>query len=353
MMLEGCLSGGLISRGDILFDPYRKEAETALQAVIDAAKLARAIQTEIQSSAMEKHDHTPVTVADFAAQAVISFQLEEAFPQNVLVAEEGTTALHSAEGEDTLRRVVDAVRSLLPHADQETVSAWIDRGSGEPGSRFWVLDPVDGTKGFLRGEQYAVALGLIEDGQVVLGALGCPNLNHGMQPSLGGQGSAVLAVRGQGAWAASLEGEILHRLYVSGQRDSMGARLLRSAESAHTDEQKMAHLIDALDIQASPICMDSQAKFAVLASGHAELIIRLNPPKQPDRKENIWDQAPGSLVVQEAGGRVTDLAGRDLDFTAGRQLHRNLGVIVSNGYLHEAALHAIHDLGYDRLPENA
>jgi 3'(2'), 5'-bisphosphate nucleotidase len=194
---------------------------------------------------------------------------------------------------------------------------------------------------------------LIEDGQVMLGALGCPNLDRDLQSALGGEGSVVLAVRGQGSWVASLQGEVLHRLHVSDERSPASARLLRSFESAHTDEQKMAQLIDALAIQPAPVQMDSQAKFAVLAAGHAELIFRLNPPSQTDRRENIWDQAPGSLVVQEAGGRVTDLLGNELDFTAGRQLHRNLGVVVSNDHLHEAALQAIRNLGVDTFTEHA
>ena len=52
----------------------------------------------------------------------------------------------------------------------------IDHGNGEPADLFWTLDPIDGTKGFLRGDQYAVALALIKEGKPVLGVLGCPNL---------------------------------------------------------------------------------------------------------------------------------------------------------------------------------
>ncbi|HEY70528.1 MAG TPA: 3'(2'),5'-bisphosphate nucleotidase [Anaerolineae bacterium] len=336
-----------------MFDVYRKETEIAVRAVSEAVQLVRAIQAEVQSPSMQKEDYSPVTVADFAAQALIAFHLKENLPHDVLVAEEDSSVLQNAQGEEILRNIVDAVRRLLPLADRDTVSAWIDRGSGELCSRFWVLDPVDGTKGFLRGGQCVVALALIEDGRVVLGVLGCPNLDQDLRPALGGDGSIVLAVRGQGSWVAPLQGEFLQRLQVSTERSPTRARLLRSFESAHTDEEKMAKLIDALAIQPTPIPMDSQAKIAVLAAGHAELIFRLNPPGQPDRRENIWDQAPGSLVVQEAGGRVTDWMGHELDFTAGRQLNRNLGVVVSNGHLHGAALQAIQNLGVDPSTEHA
>ena len=57
-----------------------------------------------------------------------------------------------------------------------------------------------------------------------------------------------------------------------------------------------------------------------------------------DPSEQIWDQAAGALLVEEAGGRVTDLEGRPLDFGVGRRLDRNFGVLATNGRLHDAAL---------------
>jgi len=85
--------------------------------------------------------------------------------------------------------------------------------------------------------------------------------------------------------------------------------------------------------------MDSQAKHAVIAAGMAELMIRL-PPTQ-EFHDKIWDQAAGSLIIEEAGGRVTDMRGHSLDFGTGRMLVRNEGVIASNGHLHAAVLDAL------------
>ena len=60
----------------------------------------------------------------------------------------------------------------------DEICSWIDHGGAvHYRERFWTLDPIDGTKGFLRGEQYAVALALIEGGEVVVAALACPNLD--------------------------------------------------------------------------------------------------------------------------------------------------------------------------------
>ena len=69
----------------------------------------------------------------------------------------------------------------------------------------WTLDPIDGTKGFLRGEQYAVCLALIIDAQVQLGVMGCPNLLQDASNPSGPRGCIFVAVRGQGAYQLSLE----------------------------------------------------------------------------------------------------------------------------------------------------
>ncbi len=128
---------------------------------------------------------------------------------------------------------------------------------------------------------------------------------------------------------------------MSEQEDSKRARLLRSAEAAHTDLNALDEIAQHLGIGAEAVRMDSQAKYSVLAAGEGELLFRLISPKMPDYKEKIWDQAAGSLVVQEAGGRVSDLDGLDLDFKQGRMLLNNRGVLATNGILHETALEAI------------
>jgi len=242
------------------------------------------------------------------------------------------------------------VKQVCPDASGTDVLDWIDRGAGEPAARFWTLDPIDGTKGFLRGQQYAVALALIEEGEVVVGALGMPNLNVSMEEDIDGAGSLVVAVRGEGAWAAAAGGKDFTRLQVSSRVDPGLVRVLRSYESGHTNVSQIDVFVGQMGITHPPVRMDSQAKFAVLAGGQGELILRLLSPSRPDYHEKIWDQAAGSIVIEEAGGRVTDLAGRALDFTRGRELLNNTGVLVSNGALHAAALAALRELGADQRP---
>ncbi len=318
-----------------------KEARFALDAVRKAVELVRQVQREMVAPALTKKDRSPVTVADFAAQAVVGYLLGEEFGDDPLVGEEDAGELRDAEQRGTLLQVTQFVGRMVAGATPEAVCRWIDRGGAEPAARFWTLDPVDGTKGFLRGEQYVVALALVVEGQVQLGVLGCPNLSDGCRDEIDGPGSLVCAVAGEGTWTTPMGGGKFQRLRVSGRDDPAEARLLRSVESGHTNVESIGRFVRAMGIEADPALMDSQAKYAVLAAGAGDLLLRLLSPAKPDYREKIWDNAAGSLVVQEAGGRVSDIDGKPLDFTQGRTLAANRGLLASNGQLHDTALKAL------------
>ena len=320
------------------------ELKFALHAVRQAALLVRQVQAEMVSAALTKDDRSPVTVADFAAQALVGCLLDEAFPADPLIGEEDSAVLQTPEERATLERITHFVGQYIPAATPQAVCRWIDRGSASSGDRYWTLDPIDGTKGFLRGDQYAVALALVVDGVVQVGVLGCPNLTVPGHPA--GTGSLVAAARGEGTWAILLDGEATFtQLVVSPQNDPAQARLLRSFESGHTNVSQIDIFAEKLGVRAEPVRMDSQAKYAVLAAGEGELYLRLLSPSRPDYREKVWDQAAGAIVIEEAGGKVTDLDGRPLDFTQGRTLARNRGICASNGVLHEAALQALRAIG--------
>jgi 3'(2'), 5'-bisphosphate nucleotidase len=260
--------------------------------------------------------------------------LADAFPGDALVAEEDSTALRLPEHEPILASIVAALQRAEPSLNGDRVIRAVDRGGGSPGERYWALDPVDGTKGFVRGDQYAVALALIVGGQVQIGILGCPRLSLGT-----GDGSLVFAVRGHGAHRMPLSGEEVTPLHVSSCGDARLASVLRSVEDTHIDVDAVNEVLRRLAVAGPPTRMDSQAKHALVAAGKGELIVRL-PPAAHDR-DWVWDQAAGSIIVEEAGGKVTDARGLELDFSAGRTLARNQGVAVSNGHLHVALLDAL------------
>jgi 3'(2'), 5'-bisphosphate nucleotidase len=334
------------------FDPFCSEADFAVRCVRDACALTQSIEEKMVAPALQKQDRSPVTVADFSVQALVGQRISRSFPDLPLVAEESAKSLQSDQGRMTLDQVVGLLSLHQSGISAEDVAHWIERGQGDPKDRFWILDPVDGTKGFLRGGQYAVALALADHGMIQIGVLGCPHLdlNLGSLNETGmrareSEGVLAVAVRGQGAWASSLAGHNFRRLKVSATSDMADAVILRSYESGHTNEEQMTAFSRELGLQQDPIRLDSQAKYLLLASGWGDLMLRLLSPGAPDYRERIWDQAAGAIIVEEAGGEITDLCGSPLDFTTGRVLVNNRGVLASNRSLHQAALDALLSIG--------
>jgi HAL2 family 3'(2'),5'-bisphosphate nucleotidase len=319
------------------------ELEAAVAAVRDAATVCLSVQKNLITAAtLEKKDRSPVTVADFASQALVCASLAESSAIAAVVGEEDAAELREAGAEQTRDKVVEHVRGVRgAHVSVEQALDWIDLGGVTPDAstdRYWTLDPIDGTKGFLRGEQYAIALALLEQGRVQLGVLGCPNL-----PGPDGQpGCLLTAIRGEGARIQPLSAKGLdgaREIRVSDITDTAAARFCESVESGHSDQDQSAQIAQALGIREEPVRVDSQCKYAIVAQGQAQIYLRL--PTRKDYREKIWDHAAGLIVVEEAGGRVTDVRGQDLDFSHGRKLENNAGVIATNGPIHDRVLEAV------------
>jgi len=317
--------------------PDSRLLELALAAVADAMRLCEAVAADFgEGDAHAKEDRSPVTVADYGSQALILHRLSLATPDLGVVAEEQGEALRLDAG--LRERVAAFTRALSPDVDNASLPDWLDWGahSGGARGRFWTLDPIDGTKGYLRGGQYAVALALIEDGVPVLGVLGCPRYEgtprrapvmfsggHGLPPRL----------------HSLVADEAPIEIRVSAQATVAGARLCESVEAEHTAHGRSAALADRLGLSPDPIRMDSQAKYAAVAHGAACLYMRL--PVKRGYREKIWDHAAGVAVIEAAGGQVSDLNGKPLDFGRGEALEGNRGVLATNGFLHGAVLEAV------------
>ncbi|HIE56983.1 MAG TPA: 3'(2'),5'-bisphosphate nucleotidase, partial [Anaerolineales bacterium] len=138
-----------------MFNINNPELKFVIHAVRQASLLVKQVQAEMVSTALTKDDRSPVTVADFAAQSLIGCMLEETFPADALIGEEDSAVLQTPAEHQTLERITHFVGQYTSNATPEAVCRWIDRGSASSGSRYWTLDPIDGTKGFLRGDQYA------------------------------------------------------------------------------------------------------------------------------------------------------------------------------------------------------
>lgn len=351
---------------------YQQELEAALRVVDAASSAALALQDTIvdQQAAVSKADKdgtgfgvSPVTVADFTVQAVILDVLRFQFPNDRFIAEESSAQLLEA-GESTTAEVVrqfakwrradplPALAAASSDADRTRVCEALDLGTSgcadgwSATGRTWVLDPIDGTKGFLRGQQFCVALALLDQGSPVLGVLGCPNLgSERARPSPDADvetsppGALFWAVQGRGAHARSLPVDAHEDARISVDRTRPADQLVRceSFERAHSSHGRSAQVADELGLSAPALRMDGQGKYGVLARGEGHVFMRL---PRAGYIENVWDHAAGAIVIEEAGGLVTDSAGNKLDFSQGDKLSANVTGIVATcgGELHERIL---------------
>jgi 3'(2'), 5'-bisphosphate nucleotidase len=310
---------------------WEREREVAIDAVAKTCHLCEQVRAEeLSEKTMQKEDRSPVTVADFATQAVISLELLQAFPQDLIMAEEHLAGVTT----DLKEKIVQHVRTSYADLSQDKISSAIDRCThqGGPNGRFWVLDPVDGTKGFLRGDQYAIALALIEHGRVVLGVLGCPNLPLDLAEPDGPKGCLFVATEKEGATLRSVDGSSETLISVSATAEATKGSFCESFESSSTSHSNAARIAEILGIETPPVRIDSQCKYGIVARGDASIYLRL--PSKAGYEEKIWDHAAGWLVVKEAGGEISDVTNRPLDFTTGQTLSRNRGVVATNGKLH-------------------
>ncbi|KAF8550794.1 3(2),5-bisphosphate nucleotidase HAL2 [Imleria badia] len=338
--------------------PYAFEKQVALAAVRRACTLTSSVFNKlVKNETLTKGDKSPVTVGDYSAQAVVNTILGHAFPADPIVGEEDAAELRQETGDALKNRIVALANEALT-GDLRTgeTSDWglgpgqertpeelldvIDRGSDQGGrvGRRWTLDPIDGTKGFLRGGQYAVCLALIVDGQVVLGVIGCPNLPVKSDEPDGPKGCIFVAVKGQGAEQTTLAGD--HSVPLTIPPFGPGTlNFLESVEAAHADLAFNNRVSELLNITRAPTRMDSQAKYGCLARGDGGAYLRM--PTGTGYQEKIWDHASGSLLVQECGGIITDSRDEPLDFGLGRTLGENYGVIAAGKDVHARVLAAV------------
>ncbi len=230
-----------------------------LEALLPIARAAGAVIMDIYASDFEVHakkDASPVTQADEAAEQVICAALHALTPDIPVVAEEAFSA--------GLR--------------------W------ELGRRFWLVDPLDGTREFVnRNGEFTVNIALIEDCVPVLGVVYAPAI-----------GKLYAGAVGVGSFV-----EDGTRRPIA-CRNEPAAGLTVVSSRSHGDEQALDVLLQGRQI-ASRMHAGSSLKFCTVAEANADLYPRLGRTME-------WDTAAGHAVLSAAGGRVTDLAGRELRY---------------------------------------
>lgn len=320
---------------------YELERSVGIETVLKACHVSEQIRSNFSpGDTIDKEDLSPVTVADYCAQAVINLELMKTFDEPIM-AEEDTSILTSPSGKEIKSKVLEIVNEIHPGLTEVQILSAINNSKHDGGKkdRFWSIDPIDGTKGFLRGDQYAIALALIEEGEVVLGVLGCPNLNTSRDKPDTSKGSIFIGVKGQGTSMRTLEDANEIPVKVTNISDPRFAMMCESLESAHSSQNDSEKLREILNMSTRPIRVDSQCKYGLVARGDASIYWRI--PKGFKYIEKVWDHAAGWLIVKEAGGHVTDVFGNPLDFSVGRSLERNSGIVATNGKIHSDVISAI------------
>lgn len=325
---------------------HEEELKVGLEAVDKAMKISRKIQKELTAGdKIDKSDKSPVTIADFTSQAIICSILNDSFPDIPIVGEEESADLKKPENSVVFNKIenfLEKEKNLYDRLYKKDILESIDLGCADPNQNiFWTLDPIDGTKGFLRGEQYAVALALIKNGEVILGISGCPNLNIEGDP--GEKGFIFYAVKGEGSSQINCQTSETKKILVTDHLDKTKMRFVQSYESGHGNLELQTGIAKKLQIGEPPVQLDSQVKYGIVASGNAEIYLRIPNPKSPDYKEKIWDHAAGSLIVEEAGGIVSDINGKPLDFSLGSKLEGNTGILATTSGLHKEILEIINN----------
>ncbi|KAK1378933.1 putative PAP-specific phosphatase, mitochondrial [Heracleum sosnowskyi] len=358
---------------------YHKELEAAVDVVERACHLCVEVKKSLFSSKgkiIEKIDQTPVTIADFGVQALVSLELGKLFPSIPLVAEEDSAFLRSNNLANSVLDVVadKAKFSSKPLTEADVLEA-IDRGGKDASvfesspATYWVLDPIDGTKGFLKGSEalYVVGLSLVVEGDVVLGVMGCPNWqeedsnkltieSQEYKDIISRLGVVMVSHVGCGTWKKRLNDTSSNttdmadswiRCFVDKYSVINESRFcisdsqlweslpLSNSFDATTDMKN----ISANEVLILPLCCGSLCKYLMVASGRASVFILRS---RVERIIKVWDHAVGIICVQEAGGMVTDWEGRKIDLAADQDDRRALfpsgGVLVTNRSVHDQIL---------------
>jgi 3'(2'), 5'-bisphosphate nucleotidase len=302
-------------------------------AVRQAVDLTRRVrQLAIQHSSKAVND--PVTIGDYGSQALILRAFAQWQPDAAVLAEEHSEQFLELVSPEARGIVVKLVSDILGESVTEgDIVRWLDFGSDRVSARRWTLDPIDGTRGFVNGRRYSVALGLVDGADAVAGLLACPGY-----PSRDGQG-VLMYTTPDGAYGESLAGGGAWRLRAREVENPALLRPVESIDHVDYDQPVLSAMYDLLGIppqQVEPL--DGQDKYAVVAAGDGDFYVR--PSRPQDRLHYIWDHAAGAAIVGAAGGVVSALDGTPLDFSHGERLPK-AGVIVSSAKMYERVLAAV------------
>ena len=264
--------GKTLQKMDFPFDSVFPETVLAYRAITQAASKVLEIYGGA-FEATEKADKSPVTLADLESHRIISDVLSES--KITVVSEEG---------------------------EQQ----------GRMSDRFWLVDPLDGTKEFVdRNGEFTIMIALVEGGRPSIGVISHPLA-----------GDVYVAQRGHGAFR--LTGGQWSRLGVSSTKSLNQSSAVISRSHVSAEE---LDFIQSLGLVGHSR-LGSSLKALRICSGGAELYFAANS------KMKQWDTGASHCLVSESGGRITDMFGGDIVYSSGAQAHEK-GIVMSNGFVHD------------------
>ena len=282
---------------------YKKELDAAISAARAAGRRAlehyrNGFETESKIG-VDSHEE-PVTIADREASRIIVERLADAFPADAILSEEE----------------VDDVENRL---------------SSE---RVWIIDPIDGTSGFVKKDgDFAVQIGLAVAGEPVVGVVLLPFHNI-----------AYFAARDAGAFRES-EGNI-ERLRTSEKLDFSSMQM---AVSRNHRSPKINSILAEFGVEGEMQRGSVGLKIGLIAEQTCDLYIHLS------HRTKLWDTCAPQIILEEAGGRLTDLWGTPYRYDV-RDLQNWGGIVATNGAVHETTIERLRplltDFGRVRVTNN-
>ena len=265
--------------------PFERELEAALEAARQASDLIRKDYDALV--AIPNAPASISTATDRGSQEIILQYLQSVFPEDALCAEEATPTLAKAR-----------------HA----------------GPRTWIVDPIDGTRGFaMKNGEFSVMIGLVEQGKLAVGVV--------LEPV---SGRVTYATRGGGCWLRTGD-RGLKRCVVSKTADLNSSTLVQSHSRSPTDPSAAAKVMRpsrTIEVYSAGV------KLAIVARGEADLYVNTYS------NFSDWDICAGHLLVVEAGGKVTTLAGGEIQYCSANSAQQH-GLLATNGSIHDSAVEAL------------
>ncbi|MEO7672862.1 MAG: inositol monophosphatase family protein [Pyrinomonadaceae bacterium] len=263
-----------------------------------------------------------ITIARRAGAAILQHYSEDIISENKIGADNRSEPVTAADREAS-RIIVEGIAKLFPDdaiLSEEEADKLEERLSKK---RVWFVDPIDGTAGFIKKDgDFAVQIGLSENGVAVLGVVLLP-----------ARDILYYASKGNGSFAVD-HGGTPKKLLVSGKTDFHEIDL---AVSRNHRSPKMSRIVRGMGLRREVERGSVGVKIGLIAEQTCDLYIHLSP------RTKFWDTCGPQVILEEAGGKLTDLFGNAFRYDLGNVQNLN-GILASNGAAHEKAIKALHPL---------